>query len=78
MVYPLWRFVFPGFHKQVHYNISDLTIWKLFFDRIRKHTKSQRFKNNSGIQSTADPNDVFIIFELDSVENAENSFCPRT
>lgn len=58
-------------HMLVHHKVRDFAIWKPFFDRHEITRKANGSKGAQVFQSAADPDEVFIIFEWDSVENAE-------
>jgi len=55
----------------VHNKVKDFGKWKPFFDRHESTRKTSGSKSAQVLQNIEDPNDVFILFEWDSVENAK-------
>jgi heme-degrading monooxygenase HmoA len=57
-------------HMLVHHTVHDFGIWKQFFDNHESTRKTSGSKSAQVFQNPEDPNDVFILFAWDSVENA--------
>jgi len=55
----------------VHHQVSDFAKWKPFFDRDETRRKSGGSKGSQVFQNHENPNDVFILFEWDTLENAK-------
>jgi heme-degrading monooxygenase HmoA len=76
MKYPV-TFIIPPVqdmpcHMLVHYEVRDFGKWKPFFERFESTRKTSGSKSAQVFQNSEDPADVFILFEWDSVENAQN------
>jgi heme-degrading monooxygenase HmoA len=54
----------------VHHKVRDFEKWKPFFDQHENMQKISGSKSSQVFQNAEDPNDVFILFEWDSIENA--------
>ncbi len=55
----------------VHHKVNDFEKWKPFFDKNENMQKISGSKSSQVFQNTEDSNDVFILFEWDSIENAK-------
>lgn len=55
----------------VHHKVRDFGKWKPFFDRHESTRKAGGSKSGQVFQNVEDPNDVFVLFEWDSAENAK-------
>ncbi len=55
----------------VHHQVRDFAKWKPFFDRDETRRKSSGSKGSRVFQNPENPNDVFILFEWDTLENAK-------
>ncbi len=55
----------------VHHQVRDFAKWKPFFDRDEPRRKSSGSKGSRVFQNPENPNDVFILFEWDTLENAK-------
>jgi hypothetical protein len=58
-------------YMMVHHKVRDFTQWKPFFDRHESTRKTSGSKSAQVFQNAEDPNDLFILFEWDMLENAK-------
>lgn len=58
-------------HTLVHHKVRNFAQWKPFFDRDETTRKTSGSKGAQVFQNSDDPNDIFILFEWDSIENAK-------
>ena len=55
----------------VHHKVEDYNKWKPFFDEHSSFRSQMGSKGGRVFRSINDPNDLFILFEWDSIENAQ-------
>ncbi len=55
----------------VHHQVRDFAKWKPFFDRDETRRKKSGSKGSQVFQDPENPNDVLILFEWDTFENAK-------
>jgi len=55
----------------VHHKVEDYGKWKPVFDRHESFRAENGSKGGRVFRSSNDPNEIFILFEWDSVENAQ-------
>ena len=54
----------------VHHKVKDFAVWKPLFDQDAAHRKATGSKGGLLFKSADDPNDIFILFEWQSQEEA--------
>lgn len=55
----------------VHHKVQDYNKWKPFFDEHSSFRAQNGSKGGKVFRNANDPNDLFILFEWDSVENIQ-------
>jgi heme-degrading monooxygenase HmoA len=55
----------------VHHTVEDYNKWKHFFDGHSDFRSEMGSKGGKVFRSVSNPNDLFILFEWDSTENAQ-------
>jgi heme-degrading monooxygenase HmoA len=55
----------------VHHKVGDYNKWKPFFDEHASFRSKMGAKSGKVFHSADNPNDIFLLFEWDSVENAK-------
>jgi heme-degrading monooxygenase HmoA len=55
----------------VHHNVEDYSKWKPIFDEHSSFRAQMGSKGGRIFRSANDPNDLFILFEWDNLENAK-------
>jgi heme-degrading monooxygenase HmoA len=55
----------------VHHNVEDYNKWKNIFDEHSPFRAQMGSKGGRVFRSANDPNDLFILFEWDNLENAK-------
>lgn len=55
----------------VHHKVEDFNKWKPFFDQHSGFRSQNGSKGGRVFRSADNPNDLFILFEWDSIENAQ-------
>jgi heme-degrading monooxygenase HmoA len=61
-------------HVLVHHKVRNFAQWKPLFDHHESTRKTGGSKGAQVFQNADDSNDIFIIFEWDSMENAKEFF----
>jgi len=54
----------------IHHKVSDYETWKSAFDEHARTRKESGSKGGWLMRSTNDPNDIFMVFEWDSIDHA--------
>ena len=55
----------------VHNQVEDYNKWKLIFDEHASFRSQMGSKGGKVFRNKENPNDIFILFEWDSIENAQ-------
>ena len=55
----------------VHHKVEDFNKWKPFFEQHSSFRAQNGSKGGKIFRSSTNPNEVFILFEWDSMENAK-------
>jgi len=55
----------------VHHKVEDFNKWKPYFDQHSDFRAQNGSKGGKVFKSISDPNEVFVLFEWDSVDNAK-------
>ena len=55
----------------VHHKVEDFNKWKSYFDQHSDFRAQSGSKGGKLFHSVDDPNEVFVLFEWDSLENAQ-------
>jgi heme-degrading monooxygenase HmoA len=55
----------------VHHKVEDYNKWKPFFDEHSSFRTQNGSKGESVFRSKNNPNEIFILFEWDNIENAQ-------
>ncbi len=58
-------------HILVHHIVEDYRKWKLAFDDHAAYRSKNGSKGGKVFRSSSDPNEVFVLLEWDSIENAK-------
>ena len=58
-------------HLLVHHKVEDYRKWKLAFDEHAAYRSKNGSKGGKVFRSSSDPNEVFVLLEWDSIENAK-------
>lgn len=58
-------------HILVHHKVEDYKKWKLAFDDHLAYRSKNGSKGGKVFRSSSDPNEVFVLLEWDSIENAK-------
>jgi heme-degrading monooxygenase HmoA len=58
-------------HLLVHHKVEDYRKWKLAFDDHAAYRSKNGSKGGKVFRSSSDPNEVFVLLEWDSIENAK-------
>ncbi len=58
-------------HLLVHHHVDDYGKWKPFFDEHASERQRAGSKGERLFRSSKDPNEIFVIMEWDSMENAQ-------
>jgi heme-degrading monooxygenase HmoA len=58
-------------HILVHHKVEDYTNWKTFFDEHSSFRDQHGSQGGKIFRSVNDPNEIFILFEWDNLQNAQ-------